>query len=140
MTAWRRTADQPETRGMTVATSLAAAIQSPLSGTLGGDEEEDEAIQDSKLAVVERREESTAEVASPVELHIGNRHLATAEERDPAGSVAQQNGHATQQLNDPAYPKLRAHARRGHLAEHTQHLLHAVETEHEAADDAQESG
>jgi hypothetical protein len=37
---------------MTVATLLAAAIQSPLSGTLGGDEEEDEAIQDSNLAVV----------------------------------------------------------------------------------------
>ena len=50
---------------MTVATSLAAAIQGPLSGTLGGDEEKDEAIQDSKLAVVECREESTSSNEMP---------------------------------------------------------------------------
>jgi len=60
-------------------------VQTPLARAFAGDQEEDEAIERSQLALVHDRKELRSHLELPVELEIGHRHLSAAEEGSPAG-------------------------------------------------------
>ncbi len=112
-------------------------IQAPLDAAAARNQQENKAVKDSQLALVDCGEEVGSRLKFPVELEISHGHRAAAENSRPARPKTQRYGQPAQEFYDPAEPELRPR-RWLVLGKHAEDLLHTVEREHASRHYAQQ--
>src|SRR5687768_2629914 len=112
---------------------IEASVEAPRPWPGGGDVEEDEAIEDRRVAAIVHREEVLRRVCVP----IGDRHRAGREEGGGAGEQADGDEEAANQLHDSGEMAgmIEGPAASGHLARRErEELLSPVSEEDQAGD------